>query len=286
MKAILTIGMSASGKSTWAKAQKDYIVVSRDDVRWTYMRGLGIEPSWANWKWKWEDKVTEGVDAQLRYLAATSQNVIIADTNLDDRIRNSMAEKLIGLGYEVDYRIFEVTWDEAVRRDNARKDGVGYSVLQKQHQKIMEAKRVLTEPSGPTAAIVDIDGTMALMEGVRGPFEWNKVHLDKPNTPVVDMVKGLHKAGYKILFTSGRDGVCRELTELWLCDYFGEHFELFMRAAGDTRKDTVVKEEIYNDFIRGNYDAKVVIDDRPSVCRMWRDLGLNVVQVGNPYIEF
>jgi len=130
-----------------------------------------------------------------------------------------------------------------------------------------------------------------LMEGIRGPFDWNKVDRDLPNQPVIDMVKGLRAAGHHILFTSGRDGSSRDLTLKWLLAQFPEFayirdFDLLMRNTGDTRKDTVVKEEIFNEYIEGCYYITVVIDDRPSVCRMWRDLGLNVVQVGNPYIEF
>ena len=37
--------------------------------------------------------------------------------------------------------------------------------------------------------IVDIDGTVALMQGNRGPFEWHKVNGDKPNTWVINIIK-------------------------------------------------------------------------------------------------
>ena len=61
---------------------------------------------------------------------------------------------------------------------------------------------------------------------------------------------------------------------------------LFMRAPGDMRKDTIVKEEIFWRDIADNFNVQFVVDDRPSVCRMWRELGLKVLQVGNPHIEF
>lgn len=294
MKATLTIGVSASGKTTWALSQPGE-VLSRDNYRWAIMEEKGISPSWTNWKWKWENLVTERVDADLAICAQNGVDVIIADTNLNERIRGAMAAKLEGLGYTVEYKFFDVTWDEAVRRDNERAHGVGYSVLQKQHQEFLtnHVGRVAFDHDKGTikAAIVDIDGTVALMEGVRGPFEWHKVHLDAPHTPIIDMVKGLMAAGYHILFTSGRSDECRELTQNWLFNAFPEHrpgfdYQLFMREAADQRKDTLVKEEIYMRHIHYKYDVQVVLDDRPSVCRMWRDMGLNVVQVGNPYIEF
>ena len=105
------------------------------------------------------------------------------------------------------------------------------------------------------------------------------------------MVKGLQGSGCHILFTSGRSDECRSLTLDWLSDSFhgwvcGDEFTLLMRAEHDNRKDTIIKREIFDKHISGRYKIEVVLDDRPCVCRMWRDLGLNVVQVGNPYIEF
>ena len=53
------------------------------------------------------------------------------------------------------------------------------------------------------------------------------------------------------------------------------------------RKDTTVKEEIFWDSIADKYNVVAVIDDRPSVVRMWYDIGIpNVVCVGNPWEEF
>ena len=38
-----------------------------------------------------------------------------------------------------------------------------------------------TKMAKELAIIVDVDGTLADMKGIRGPFEWDKVHLDKPH---------------------------------------------------------------------------------------------------------
>ncbi len=130
------------------------------------------------------------------------------------------------------------------------------------------------------AIIVDIDGTLADMRGVRGPFDWDKVHLDRPHEDVIELVRDLRSLKkYKIIITTGRDGVCEEATKEWVLEHGVNYDEFFIRKAGDFRKDSIIKSEIYMDYIRPKYDVKFVIDDRNQVVEMWRSLGLRVLQV-------
>ena len=130
------------------------------------------------------------------------------------------------------------------------------------------------------AIIVDIDGTLADMRGVRGPFEWDKVSQDKPHQDIIDLVRDLRSLKkYKIIITTGRDGVCKEATLEWLVNHRVPFDAFFIRKAGDFRKDNIIKSEIYMDYIRPKYDVKFVIDDRNQVVEMWRSLGLRVLQV-------
>lgn len=153
-----------------------------------------------------------------------------------------------------------------------------------------------TKMAKELAIIVDVDGTLADMKGIRGPFEWDKVHLDKPHQDVIELVQDFARMGqpiyaefdgslvdmphkYKIIITTGRDGVCEEATRKWLDHYKVPYDEFFIRKAGDNRKDNIIKSEIYMDHIRPKYDVKYVIDDRNQVVDMWRSLGLRVLQV-------
>jgi hypothetical protein len=52
-----------------------------------------------------------------------------------------------------------------------------------------------------------------------------------------------------------------------------------MRKSGDLRKDSIVKQEIYEQFILNQYNTAFVLDDRDQVVRVWRDLGLTCLQV-------
>ena len=139
----------------------------------------------------------------------------------------------------------------------------------------------------PEAIIVDLDGTLA-DSSHRSPFfsTFDEIMNDKVIRHVAEMVKmSYYCYGRNILFVSGRGGREgeREATEAWLAakieiDTNGSSVSrLFTRKVGDGRDDTIVKLEIFNNHIRDKYDVKLVLDDRPLVCRLWSDLGLPVL---------
>lgn len=136
------------------------------------------------------------------------------------------------------------------------------------------------EPSGDVF-LVDVDGTLAINTG-RSPYAWTRVGEDEPNTPVVTVVRALAAAGHRIVYVSGRSEVCRSATNAWIAANVGVAGEaLLMRQARDNRPDQVVKREIYRRYVRPNYAVTAVLDDRAKVVRMWRDLGLTVMQVAD-----
>lgn len=289
MKAILTIGVSASGKTTWAeqfvKDNVGWFNINRDDIRFSI---LG-ERDWFKWNWKNEKRVTE-VQEQLIFDAfVEKKNVIISDTNLNKKFREQMVKKLEEKGYDVTFKMFPISFEEAVKRDNMRSNGVGYSVIAKQMEQ-WEAEfgeeKVEYNPSLPTCIIVDVDDTLAHMNG-RGAFDWERVGEDSVDLAVRAIVNDTYNSSRaKVFVFSGRDSVCKPQTRQWLEDNIISYDVLVMREHQDMRKDTIVKREMFDKWIRGKYNVLYVIDDRPVVCRMWKSLGLKVLQVGNPYIEF
>lgn len=194
--------------------------------------------------------------------------------------------------YAHEIKWLDVDLLEALKRDALRSNGVGYDVITKQYKSYMELKHGLGyhkhSKDKVDAFICDIDGTIANMKGIRTPFEWDKVSKDKPILTSIAMVEGLINSGLFPVFVSGRDEVCYEDTHMWLLEQFGDiDFKLFMRPAGSFEKDTKIKKDIFKQHIDGDYNIYVVLDDRPTVSRMFRyELGLDVVQIGNPYIEF
>ena len=57
---------------------------------------------------------------------------------------------------------------------------------------------------------------------------------------------------------------------------------MLMRAEGDFRPDEQVKRELYETRVLPAFGhATYVLDDRDKVVRMWRSLGLTVLQVAD-----
>lgn len=128
------------------------------------------------------------------------------------------------------------------------------------------------------AIIVDIDGTLAKMNG-RGPFEWHRVGEDDPKMVIIHLVRLLSEL-HTILIFSGRDGSCEKQTKDWLFKHDVPYDALFMRPAGNFEKDNIIKRRIYDEQVKDKYDIEFVLDDRDQVVEMWRkDLGFTCLQV-------
>lgn len=296
LKAIITIGVPGSGKSTWAKeyvySNDKWVEINRDDIRSDlYFSGLGVD--WSKYKFKrhQEEEVTRKVNEIINFSVLMSNNIIISDTNLNRKYRDIMIKKLEEKGYEVELKLFPISFEEAIKRDTARQYSVGYSTIARMYDAYEEqfgdksSFGNQVNYGGELAYVFDVDGTLAHMK-TRTPFEWDKVGEDTLDENVASTLKGLQAAGFKIVILSGRDSVCQAETIEWLNKHTIQYDALFMRSEGDSRKDTIIKKELYFNKVFPSYKVLGVFDDRPSVCRMWRDLGLTVFQVGNPYIEF
>jgi hypothetical protein len=79
---------------------------------------------------------------------------------------------------------------------------------------------------------------------------------------------------------SGRQEEAQEATRKWLQRHEIPYDALIMRKTGDARKDSIVKKELYEAHVRGQFHIEVVLDDRNQVVDLWRlELGLPCLQV-------
>lgn len=294
MKAILTIGIPCSGKSTWAEKfckENDYREINRDNLR---MELFNLE-SYNDYKMNRfnESVVTDKVNDLIQESTRNKQNIVISDTNLNEKYRNALVKKLEDLGYDVELKVFDVEFFDALKRNDKRVDKfIPRNVMYNMYRRFMDYQEATLawekyKPNDKQPAyIVDIDGTIATNDGCRGFYEWSKVGLDKPVHNVINITNMLHGAGNKIILLSGRDEVCFRETVDW-CHKHGVKFDrLYMRPKGSTEKDRYVKHDLFNEHIRNQYNVLGVFDDRPQVALLWYDLGLTLFKVGDPIIEF
>ncbi|GIF10635.1 AAA family ATPase [Actinoplanes teichomyceticus] len=289
---LITRGLPASGKTTFArKLQPGVVRVNRDDLR-RMLHGQRLFTQWA------EAQVTHAQRAAVEALLRARANVIVDDTNLRAKAVREWAELAARFGASFEVHDFtDVPLAECLRRDADRPedDRVGEDAIRRMHERYLAGRNLplpvpFVDPGGPgvvyradpalpEAVLVDIDGTVALMRG-RSPYDWSRVGEDAPNPAVIAAVRAMHAAGHAVVFCSGRDEVCRPETEAWLELFVEVPYEaLFMRPAGDSRKDATVKREIFDREIRDRWRVVGVFDDRQQVVRMWRALGLTVFQV-------
>ena len=288
MKAILTIGIPGSGKTTWAEQQvvlNGFNNINRDDLR---MSLFGLE-HYSDYVFsrKNEKIATDKVHSIIDEYAKGGMDIIISDTNLNEMYRNKMVKRLEGLRYDVEFKEFPISFETALKRNDKRADKtIPRAVLFHMWKAWLEYKGQVTyegDPSKEPCFVFDIDGTLANM-GSRHPFAWDKVQEDKPVDAVVDMLRLLNENN-TIIVLSGRDGRCQETTEDWLTTNNIPYSRIFMRTEGDCRKDTEIKMELFNKF-KDDYNVKGVFDDRNQMVRMWKELGIPVFNMGHPDDEF
>jgi len=117
-----------------------------------------------------------------------------------------------------------------------------------------------------------------------------KIPQDTINQWCLDLVKGFDENDYIIIILTARmdiDGV-RKMTFDQLDEFTIPHDVILMREGEDFRKGWEVKQELYEEYIKGRYDVKLVIDDRPDIIHMFQKHGLQTLLVGhetNDWVE-
>lgn len=305
MKAIITVGVGATGKSKFAEQlDSSWVRIERDQFReYILVKEKKLctehENIWKYWNFKWEKDVDVMVATLLKSSAELGKNVIFSDTNLHESHRENLKTKLEGLGYVVEVMVFgqELNLDELWKRDYNRKNTLGHMTIMDQYARFREQfpKHVLKDVTNkPECVIFDIDGTLAEDMVNRKPYEWSKVGSDTYDELLFVALIAFRECGYNIVLMSGRDEVCRKETESWFVEgiiKFGGacrfDYELFMRPLDDQRKDSIIKTELFYKHVDGNYKVVGVFDDRPSVIRnVWHEFGFRTYSVGKNYVEF
>ena len=288
-KLILMRGLPASGKSTIAQgrllADGNAIRINKDLLRKMlhFNKFSGIN-----------EKNTRGASRTLaRTFLRQKMNVIIDDTNLNPGVMESWKALANEEGATVEIiDMTDIPVEECVMRDIGRNDSVGGVVI-----KNMALQYGIKVPDKDSVVLVDIDGTIAdtshRLHFVKKPEgapddwkkDWNGFFSQMENDPVREDVRKiiiqLYNEGKTIIFMSGRPEQYRDITLNWLSSNFLTFaYTVIMRPRGDKRPDIETKRDLLNKYFPDKSVIHMVLDDRPSVIRVWKDMGLTVLDCG------
>lgn len=285
-------GLPASGKSTWAlnfikdqTGKRTVKRVNKDDLRRMLDAGKYSKER--------ECFVLNIRDRIIYGALKNGFDIIIDDTNFEEKhieqirkiIRNIEKTRNLNISFEI--KKFNIDPVEAVKRNSLRADfeQVPEKVIWNMYNRYIKPNEykesiiLKQDESLPHAIICDLDGTLAIHNG-RSPYDCMKANTDLLNQSIADIVWAFEEKGLQIIFVSGRNGECYEVTKDWLILNGFRDFILFMREEGDNRKDSIVKKEIYDECIKDQFYVEFVLDDRNQVVDMWRkELGLICLQV-------
>lgn len=286
---VIMCGPAGSGKTTYSKEKyPNYIRISQDE---------------------------QGRDGHMRYfLQAISQgDDIIVDRmafNKDQRKRYLEPAKKSGYTTKIVVlhqpkavclermlKRIETTGHETVKDEAGAKSALHTFFRFYERPEEGEADEIeFVYPEGPKSqcVIFDLDGTLFNIDHRLHHVDksggkkanWRAFFAGIKDDTLNPWCKKLLKlanldADLGIVLASGRGEEYREATEVSLrnnglgLDY--DH--LFMREEKDSRPDTVIKENILDFEILTRYKPIFFVDDRPSVCRMWRRRGFDCLQI-------
>jgi predicted kinase len=303
---LVLVSIPAAGKSTYAmnliKTEPKWVRVNRDDIR---INNFGTELNHSI-----ENQVTKFEHFMIKSALEGGYNVVIDNTNLKLSYRNEFRDIAKAVG-NVQYseKFFPTPLEQCLEWNKARSRQVppdvmlrfykqargfygGYEKEHSEYYPIIDGKGcpyIKQDETLPKAIIVDNDGTLSFLNG-RNPYDATTCDQDLPNLYLINILHDLYylTGKYKIVFMSGREDKYREPTINfykkhlpWLSDY-----DLYMRKTGDMRRDCIIKQEMYEEFIKGKYHVSMWADDRLQVSRMIHELGLPLFRIGDPEANF
>ena len=284
-------GLPASGKTTKAKELVDtghgsWVRVNKDDLRKLMDNGVHSKEN--------EQRIIRTRNSIIFDALANGRNVVVDDTNFAPVHAETL--KAIADQFEAEFKVtfMNTPLEVCLERNAARENPVPAEVIQHMYDKYIKPPTPPLPEGEPyndnleEAIIVDVDGTLAHIDpnNPRNVYDASRAMEDILDDAVASIVSMAYDNGYKVIILTGRHSGHLPVTKQWLEANGINYDEIYSRREGDKTEDTVIKEALYEEHIKGKYNVKFVIDDRPSVCRMWRSIGLKTLQVGDPHVEF
>ncbi|UOR02046.1 hypothetical protein MUN77_01560 [Leucobacter allii] len=151
-------------------------------------------------------------------------------------------------------------------------------------------RRRVGRPVSSEAVIVDVDGTLCDVSGVRHYVladpqrrDYEAFHgasaLCPPIPATLDWVEQHRAAGRTVFVVTARSQRWEFLTRRWMRKWGIRYDWLLMRADGDLRKDRLVKTDILARIRARGFEVVAAIDDNPNVIDLWQAEGIEVTVV-------
>lgn len=315
-KLIILSGISGSGKTTIAtdlcnKFEK-HVRVNRDDLRKQLVGKLDQSYYKRKDLNNLEKQVTWLLFSEIRHLLQHGYTVVVDNTNLKESYINELLSEFQHL-VEIELKFVQTSLKTCIKRVLNRevnkkwwkfweKIDFDTSYINKQHndfEKLLVKywgkdllfpqtnTKIYNNTSLVNTIICDLDGTLCLY-GDKNPYD-RDFENDELNYPVYLVLRQWlnNNANKVIIFFSGRNEKFRKQTELFLTKHFNtSEYLLYMRPEKDQRKDTIIKEEMFDKHIFNKFYVDFVIDDRKQVKKLWEKLGIFVFDVNQNDKEF
>lgn len=307
-KLILTRGIPASGKSTWAKSWVAEDPTHRVRFNWDDLRNM-MGPYWV------PERENTGILKDLRstFLLRMMEHqwdIVCDNMNLNPKEAEFFKREVDNFNstycwegnannkepYEIEYRDFFIPVEECIRRDSMRQNPIGEAIIKQtwnryrtmictlENEKV--ASRINPYRDGFEKAIVfDLDATLSF--NLTGRPYWGEgcaegIKNDTENTPLVNLFKTLQQNGsYKMIVLTGREGTedVINASEQWLTDHGIDTKEILFvfRPKGSKVKGTEYKLNTLKD-LRNTYDIEFVVDDSQKIVDVLRENGYTVLQ--------
>ena len=130
-KLLILQGIPASGKSTFAKQwveedPKTRVIVNRDSIR----RGLGVY-----WVSSREELVSAIEQSMVKLGMSFNYDICLDSTNLNPSYLSKWVKFADEHKYIIEYKIFDISLEEALERDKNREFPVGEKVINQFYNK-------------------------------------------------------------------------------------------------------------------------------------------------------
>lgn len=295
-KLILVQGISGSGKTTYAKQWVEEDPIHRIRLNYDDLRCM-LGKYWVPEREPLMKKVFHSSLIEAMY---DKYDIIIDNmSNLNPKHQQEYINLIKDWNnenvnkYKIEFKLINTPIEVCIEHDSKRIIPIGEKVIRQQWKKYrdyiiqqsiknMLDNQLKDNSNLPHCIIVDMDATLCFSTSGRpffGPGAAEQMINDIPNTNVIDLVRAYcNEYDCELVVITGRDESCRKSTLEWLNKHYLYPNLLLMRKEGDYSKGEECKKKLYEENIKDKYNVDLVFEDSSKVVKMYRDLGLTVLQ--------